>query len=383
VKSLAHALQAAHEARVIHRDLKPANVLLTERGEPKVTDFGLAKKLDEQGATRTGSVMGTPSYMPPEQAEGKKDIGPAADVYALGAILYECLASRPPFRAATALDTILQVVSEEPPPLRRLNPQTPVDLETIAHKCLQKDPAKRYSTARDLAGDLERYLNGEPIRARPVGAIERVAKWVRRHKAVSALAGAVVLLLVVGSIVSSYFALTANKEAKLARNAEKTAETNLKAAEAEKARAEERFRRATFEQARAERFAGKPHRALELLASLAVPDPSPEMRAEAAEAVLGFGLRLVSSTPRRATVDVDGPYELIQFSADSSLQATTDTSLREANAANGEPNVLGVLGLGIRVYEVSTGKPLAAIECDTQRGLTFHPIRPALAVSRD
>src|SRR5204863_4356012 len=135
--------------------LKPANVLLTDKGEPKISDFGLAKKLDEDGSTRTGTVMGTPSYMPPEQAEGKKDIGPAADVYALGAILYECLASRPPFRAATPLDTLLQVVTQEPVPVRQLNPHAPADLETICGKCLQKDPIKRYATARELADDLE------------------------------------------------------------------------------------------------------------------------------------------------------------------------------------------------------------------------------------
>ena len=122
-------------------------MLLTDKGEPKVTDFGLAKKLDEQGATRTGSIMGTPSYMPPEQAEGKKDIGPAADVYALGAILYECLTSRPPFRAATALDTVLQVLTVEPVSVRQLSPRAPRDLETICLKCLRKEPSRRYASA--------------------------------------------------------------------------------------------------------------------------------------------------------------------------------------------------------------------------------------------
>ena len=140
--------------------------------------------------------------MPPEQAEGKKDIGPAADVYALGAILYECLASRPPFRAATALDTILQVLTEEPVPLRQLNPQAPLDLETIAQKCLQKEPAKRYATAQALADDLGRYLNGEPILARPVGALERAAKWVRRNAVVSALAASAVSVMVSGTAVA-------------------------------------------------------------------------------------------------------------------------------------------------------------------------------------
>ena len=153
VKTVAEAVHALHQAHVIHRDLKPANVLLTEKGEPKVTDFGLAKKMDEQGATRTGCVMGTPSYMPPEQAEGKKEIGPAVDVYSLGAILYECLTSRPPFRAATPLDTIMQVLTLEPVSVRQLNAQVPVDLETICAKCLRKDPKKRYASAQDLADE--------------------------------------------------------------------------------------------------------------------------------------------------------------------------------------------------------------------------------------
>ncbi len=198
VQALAEALHAAHTAKVLHRDLKPANVLLTEKGEPKVTDFGLAKKLDEQGATRTGSVMGTPSYMPPEQAEGKKDVGPAADVYSLGAILYECLVGRPPFKAATALDTILQLLAEEPVPVRQLNAQAPADLETICLKCLHKEPRKRYATAQELADDLGRFLGGEPIRARPVSRSERVVKWVRRRPMVAGLLSAVILVTVVG-----------------------------------------------------------------------------------------------------------------------------------------------------------------------------------------
>src|SRR5262249_52638311 len=127
IRTLAVAMQAAHEANVIHRDLKPANVLLAADGTPKITDFGLAKKLDEQGQTQTGATMGPPSYMAPEQAEGKKNVGPLADVYALGAILYECLVGRPPFRAATSFDTIMQVVTEEPVPPRQLNAQIPAD----------------------------------------------------------------------------------------------------------------------------------------------------------------------------------------------------------------------------------------------------------------
>jgi serine/threonine protein kinase len=220
VQTPAEAVHAAHQAKVIHRDLKPGNVLLTERGEAKVTDFGLAKKLDEQGATRTGSVMGTPSYMPPEQAEGKKDIGPAADVYALGAILYECLASRPPFRAATALDTILQVLTEEAVPVRQLNPQAPVDLETICGKCLQKDPGKRYDSALSLAEDLGRYQRGEPITARPVGRLERGWQWCRRNPAVASLLLLVAVLLLTGTGISTAFGVEASREAGRARDQE-------------------------------------------------------------------------------------------------------------------------------------------------------------------
>jgi Protein kinase domain len=167
--------------------------------------------------------------MPPEQAEGKKDIGPAADIYALGAILYECLASRPPFRAATALDTILQVVTEEAVPVRQLNPQAPVDLETICGKCLQKDPRKRYDSAAALAEDLGRYQRGEPIAARPVGRLERGWRWCRRNPAVATLLLAVFLSMAVGTGVAWSFALQAEQ----ARQSESArAEEERKAKEA-------------------------------------------------------------------------------------------------------------------------------------------------------
>jgi hypothetical protein len=195
VELLARAVHVAHGKGVLHRDLKPTNVLLGEDGAPKVGDFGLAKKLDEVGQTHSGAVVGTPSYMAPEQAAGKvKDVGPAADVYALGGILYECLTARPPFRAATVVATLNQVMSDDPVPPRRLSPGTPRDLETICLKCLRKEPAKRYASASDLADDLSRYQKGQPILARPVGVPERVWKWVRRHPAVASLLAAVALL---------------------------------------------------------------------------------------------------------------------------------------------------------------------------------------------
>jgi serine/threonine protein kinase len=213
VRTLALAIQVAHEAQIIHRDLKPANVLLSADGTPKVTDFGLAKKLDEQGQTHTGDVMGTPSYMAPEQAAGQKNIGPACDIYALGAILYECLTGRPPFRAATPIETVLQVLRNEPVAVRQLNPSIPRDLETIVHKCLQKDPARRYLTARDLAEDLARFQTGHPIQARPVGVVERSIRWCRRNPALAATLLAAVVFLVGGSALASWFAVEASRQA--------------------------------------------------------------------------------------------------------------------------------------------------------------------------
>src|SRR5262249_41689677 len=156
---------------VIHRDLKPHNVLLTPEGEPKITDFGLAKKLDQtQEITRSGAVMGTPSYMAPEQAQGQNaDIGPATDVYALGAILYELLTGRPPFKADTMMDTLFQVISRDVVPPRQLQPRAPRDLETICLKALAKEPGRRYLSAATMAADVRRFLQGEPIWARPMG----------------------------------------------------------------------------------------------------------------------------------------------------------------------------------------------------------------------
>jgi serine/threonine-protein kinase len=187
--TLAEAVQVAHQGGIVHRDLKSANILLTADGTSKISDFGLARRLQGgAGLTQSGVPVGTPSYMAPEQARGQtRVIGPAVDIYALGAILYELLTGRPPFRAETAMETVLQVISHEPAPPSRLNARVPRDLETICLKCLAKEPEKRYASARALADDLRRFQEGRPIQARPLGWAGHFWRWARRNPAAAVL----------------------------------------------------------------------------------------------------------------------------------------------------------------------------------------------------
>jgi serine/threonine protein kinase len=234
MEKLARAVHHAHRQGIIHRDLKPANVLLLPPDEtsgpldtPKITDFGLAKLLrgGVGGQTPPGAVLGTPSYVAPEQASGNAHaVGPPADIYSLGAILYEALTGRPPFRSARAVETLQQVLTEEPVPPRRLVPQVSRDLETVCLKCLHKDPGKRYGTALDLADDLRRFLDGVPVRARPVAAWERAAKWARRRPAAAALvavlAAAALSLSAGGWLYSTSLQAAARREATLRQSSE-------------------------------------------------------------------------------------------------------------------------------------------------------------------
>ncbi len=238
VAAVAAAVHYAHTRGIVHRDLKPANVLIDKSGQPKVTDFGLAKRSDaDSQLTRTGDVMGTPSYMPPEQASGRlEEIGPLCDVYSLGGVLYALLTGRPPFQAANVVETLRQVLERDPVSPRQLNPAVPRDLETICLKCLEKLPRNRYGSALELADELGRYLRDEPIRARPISGRERAWRWCRRNPVLAFTSAAALVSLVAIAVVMTvgYF-----READLRRLADdarhnmQTALTNEKTARAD------------------------------------------------------------------------------------------------------------------------------------------------------
>jgi WD40 repeat protein len=277
VAAVARAAHHAHQRGILHRDLKPANILLDFEGQPHVTDFGLAKRTaGDAHLTQSGAIVGTPSYMAPEQAAGKKGLTTAVDVYALGAILYELLSGRPPFQGPTPLDTLLQVLDKEPEQPRCLNPRISRDLETVCLKCLDKDSQRRYGSAEALAEDLERYLRYEPVQARRLTTPARVWRWCRRNpwRAATATAACLTLLLAAGL---ACWAVVDGRE---------------------------RLYRSLVGQARAERQAGNRWRSLELVAEAARRRPSAELRQEAIETITTAGVRLRHAYPYQQVNDL-------------------------------------------------------------------------------
>jgi formylglycine-generating enzyme required for sulfatase activity len=315
IETLARAMHYAHLRGVVHRDLKPGNVLLAGAERvAKITDFGLAKRIDAEAhdVSQSGAIMGTASYMAPEQAAGKvRDTGPAADVYALGALLYECLAGRPPFDGPQHL-VLVSVLNDEPVPPSRVGVKVPADLETICLKCLSKEPARRYASAEELANDLQRFQGGEPIRARPVGAVKRTWKWARRRPAAAALLGVVLLALVSLAVLSgNLIVLSGNLVA--ARN---DADEKRKAAEqeADKARKARDFLVRIFELSDANGQRG-PMTARQILddAEQRIPKEfadQPELQAELLAAIETVYAKISANAPLAMILEVSGTVQL-------------------------------------------------------------------------
>jgi WD40 repeat protein len=280
------AVHHAHQHGILHRDLKPGNVLVDPEGTPYVSDFGLTRRMEgDSRVTQSGAIVGTPSYMAPEQAAAKKDLSIAVDVYALGAILYEVLTGRPPFRADTPLDTLLQVMDREPPRPRSLRPGADPDLETIALKCLQKEPAKRYGSAEALAEDLERWLGGEPILARRSSSGERLVKWARRRPAVASLLACLAAVVLGGVFALTALWLRAERERveavtqrRDAESAREEAAENARRASAEAANARLRLYDLTVNQAQSAWREANVRRAIGLLNEQVPGGDGPDLR---------------------------------------------------------------------------------------------------------
>jgi WD40 repeat protein/tRNA A-37 threonylcarbamoyl transferase component Bud32 len=405
VKTVASAIHYAHQRGVLHRDLKPANVLIDSAGQPRVTDFGLAKRIEgDARLTASGAVLGTPSYMPPEQAGANRgQVGPASDVYSLGAVLYELVTGRPPFAGPTPLDTLLQVLSDEPVPLRQLQPKLPRNLETICLTCLHKEPRKRYGTAQELAEDLHRFLAGEPILARPAGITERALRWVKRRPLVAALSAVAVALLLAMFGVLAWGWQQADGRATAQADARKAAEKQAaaqaearwaaeKQAEAEKKRADEASRRV---------HAIKAHIALDnastrldrgdisagLLWLVRSLEEAPEDEVELKQSVrrLLGGWRAELTLPR-AVLPEDRFVNGISFAPDGKTFATTGRVLTWWNTMVAEHLYDLTQGSFVRRWDAKTLKPVAehldkvswgpwdkVFSHDGRKLLLFHP----------
>jgi hypothetical protein len=337
VQLFAEAIHYAHGKGILHRDLKPSNVLIDANDQPHITDFGLAKRLGEDsGMTMSGQVLGTPSYLPPEQASSKRGtVGPHSDVYSLGAILYHLLAGRPPFLGTSVTETLDQVLNTEPAAPRALNPGVPKDLETICLKCLEKDFKRRYASAKELAEDLKRWLEGIPILARPITATERAVKWVRRKPAIASLVGAITFTVVIGFCGVFW---------------------QWRQAEAARQKADENSKNETAQRRLAQVATKRAENALDLIELKEVEHLFAQTNAPEAQALMA---RTLKRNPQNALM---ANRAVGSFHAALPVPIATIRDLSDVTSVRFSPDGLRILTAsakhGARVWDASTGRPL-------------------------
>jgi len=411
IRTVAEAVAFAHGRGLFHRDLKPSNVLLDEQGLPHITDFGLVKRSGaEADLTQTGQILGSPNYMAPEQAD--PDLAPtsaASDVYALGAILYHLLAGGPPFHAETVAQTLRLVIEQQPVPPRLLNPGAPRDLETICLRCLEKVPRLRYASAQELADELGRFLQGEPIRARPIGVVTKLGRWMRRKPALASSLGIAALLFLVVCIGSPITILRIQRERELSEAARnKEASFRLRAVAGER-HARQQLYTALVEQAdasvRSEEI-GQRLRALDAIRNAAVISNSVELRREALMALALPDLRLERELPTaESTMQVmdselarvalcrgNGPVE-IRAVSDWRLQATLAASTNlpayvgwwsaDRNYFAVKRDLLeGGRRADIEVWDVSKPKRIVVLHDVVSHAMSFHPFEHRLITAQ-
>lgn len=372
---VARAVHHAHQRGILHRDLKPGNILIDAAGEPHVTDFGLAKRMNEaaSNATRSGAVVGTPSYMAPEQARADKSLTIAVDVYSLGAVLYEALTGRAPFRGDDPLSTLRRVIEDEPVRPRSLDPRIDADLETICLKCLEKDPQRRYGSAEALAEDLERWLAGKPIHARRVSSAERCWRWCRRNPAVAAASALAVFALTATIVVtvaasireSEHSAAVARQQLASARQKHKQdLEIQRQKSEHDKRERDkdrERLRESLIDQARLQRAAGARQRSLESIRKAADIRRDDALRLEACMTVTRPEIRLLHDMPNRQR---DSHYQRFSNAPNVSADGRLVAFLPRVGTSQGE---------AIEVREIATSRVLGSWNW-TGRSSQYYPV---------